>query len=135
MARKKLEISIWTLFKRILMVCSLLTIIGGAGTYCVNYFAPAYVVKAQAKILQAQAKGMQMVNRRIGLNVSQDNIDRQEHDLEWTKTQVVMARKEAAPTDAEQNIIKKKETKLQEIKQVHNNDMEKFKEDFGEAAQ
>ncbi len=132
---KKIEINYWTVSKRFLIIFSLLTVIGSAGTYCINYFAPATVVAAQGKILEAQAVAMQMVNRRIGLNVSQDNIDRQEYDLEWTVQQVTTPRKKDPPTDAEQQIIKKKEIKLQEIKAIHNGRVKKFEDDFGEKAQ
>ncbi len=79
----------------------------------------AATVVTTALTFFAKAKTVQMLDQRLGLNISQDIVNSKKADVQWMKQQVVMQRKEGPPTPAELEIIKKGEVELEEAKELH----------------
>ena len=126
MAKKKFDI--WKAVKRGLMLAALVSVISGGLTFCVTYFAKTSTVTGITT-------NVEMLGQRIGLSISQDNIDRKKSDLRWMKQQTAFVRKEEPRTVAEDEILKEVEEDLAETKSRHDDRVKQYEEKYNEKAQ
>ena len=104
-----------------------LKLIGAAGM--------AAAVIAVALTFFAKSSTVRKLDHRIGLSISQDNIDRENADVRWMEQQTAFERRKDPKTISEVEIIKAAKTKLTESKNRHDTRVRAYEEEYGEKAQ
>jgi len=78
----------------------------------------------------ARSKTVQMLDQRLGLNISQDIVNSKKSDVRWMKQQAAFENRKEPPTFAEQEMITAAEHELAEQKRLHGERVEHFEEKY-----
>ncbi|HEG44077.1 MAG TPA: hypothetical protein ENH94_08515 [Phycisphaerales bacterium] len=112
----KIKIDIWMCMKRATVIAGLITFLSVTAKTSMSYFATA---EQQAEVQKAQKltnKKLELTNDRLFLNIRQDLVDVKERDVMWMQQQITTQRRAEPPTAAEDVILAKAETELDEQK-------------------
>ncbi len=104
---------------QILKVVALVIVIAAATISAIKNFAKAATVDK--------------LDHRLGLSISQDEIDRRKSDVRWMKQQVVFERRDEPPTVAEAEIIEEAERDLKETNAKHMNRVKAYEDKYEQA--
>lgn len=101
---------------QVLKVTALLIVITAATITAIKNFAPAATVNR--------------LGHRLGLSISQDEIDRRSSHVRWMKQQTVFERRDELPTPAESEMIEEAECDLTEAKKRHSHRVQAYEDKY-----
>lgn len=123
---KKMDINIWTIGKRALIITSLLSVIGWFGTAALKEFAKF----AKAEDMQKTTQVLDKLSAIVSLNASRNFVQDKKADVRWMRQQTMYEPRIQPLTDAEEIMIKEEESELAEVKSEYNDKVRRFKEKF-----
>lgn len=119
------KVGLWVWVRRLSLILVVVGSLAVTGTSAIKYFA------RQVDLDRTDAR-QELSDKRLGLSISQDNLDREDADVRWMKQQTAFQRKTVPISPAEREMIEAAEKKLAEHKAQHTERIKQFEEDYKE---